>query len=594
MASTTQQVNLVSSREADAALLLDPAFINAWGLALRPAGAGGHWWIANTDTSRVTLYVGDSPTVPFGQDGLSVIGVPGAADGTPVNIIVDPPSQGGVPLPPPDPTPLTVMPPSNPTGQVFSGSNSDFLVSGTSLTGAPLANAPARFITVSEDGTIAAWGETGSAPGQRMNAFSVVVDNSDSGAIYKGVTVSDDGGSGNLLYAANFSQNHIDVFDAQWQPVATIDFVAEAPGGRDISEFSPFNIERVHDAGLGRDVLMVAYAKVANAAGGEEESTDGFIAKFDLDGTFILASDAGGLFNAPWGFALAPSNYGPYSDMLLVGNFGDGSILALDMESMEPEGYVLDTDGRPVSIDGLWDLAFGNGASLGRSDSLYFTAGPEEESHGLFGSLSVDVGDDAAGYFRGTSANDVHSGASGDDVIKGRGGDDTLMGQLGADYIDGAKGNDTIFGGSGDDVVEGSTGSDRLFGGGGNDRIKGGQGADELAGGAGHDRLFGASGDDALAGGAGNDFLDGGAGEDVFVFDYNFGNDHIAHFDANPRGGQDLIDLRAFGLTAATFEGQVDIALAGCDTIISVDGGGAITLLDFQRVHVLSQDDFIL
>jgi Ca2+-binding RTX toxin-like protein len=197
----------------------------------------------------------------------------------------------------------------------------------------------------------------------------------------------------------------------------------------------------------------------ANAAGDEEESTDGFIAKFDLDDTFILASDAGGLFNAPWGFALAPSDYGPYSDMLLVGNFGDGSILALDMESMEPEGYVLEADGRPVSIDSLWDLAFGNGASLGRSDSLYFTAGPEEESHGLFGSLSVDVGDDAAGYFRGSSANDVHSGASGDDVIKGRGGDDTLMGQLGADYIDGGKGNDTIFGGSGDDVIEGSTGS---------------------------------------------------------------------------------------------------------------------------------------
>jgi uncharacterized protein (TIGR03118 family) len=630
MSSQTQQENLVSSRAEDDAQLFDPAFINAWGLALRPAGLGGHWWITNTDTSRVTLYIGDSETVPFGQDGLSVIGVPGASDGTPVNIVIDPPTQNGVQLPPPNPTPATVLPPSNPTGQVFSGSNTDFLVDGTSLTGGTLTDAPARFITVSEDGTIAAWGETGSSPDQRMNAFSVVIDNSDTGAIYKGVTVSGDSGSGNLLYAANFSQGRIDVFDATWQPVETISFVPEAPGGRNAADFAPFNVERVFDASIGRDVLIVAYAKVANAAEGEEEPTDGFIAKFDLDGTFIMASDAGGLFNAPWGVALAPDDFGAYSGSLLVGNFGDGRILALDIESLEPEGYLLDADGAPVTIDGLWDLAFGNGESLGRSNSLYFAAGPEEESHGLFGSLSVTEGDDVDGFFQGTQGNDVHSGASGDDVIRGGRGADTLMGQLGDDLIDGGDGADKLFGGAGDDVVNGGDGADQLSGGRGDDLLRGGDGADVLNGGSGKDRLFGGDGKDVIDGGAdadviyggdgkdslnggdgadrllggdgrdtltggmGDDFLDGGKGRDVFVFAGQFGDDRIADFDAYWSNGQDLIDFSAYDLTSETFASRVEIDSANGNTVITIDGGGTITLLGVCDAGAITLHDFIL
>lgn len=386
------QVNLVSSRAEDGALMLDPAFINAWGLAIRPAGAGGHWWITNTDTSRVTLYVGDSPTVPFTQDGLSVLGVPGAPGGEAITIAIDPPSIGGVPLPPPNPTPALVMPPSNPTGQVFSGSTTEFLVNGTSLTGAPLANAPARFITVSEDGTIAAWGEFGSAADERMNRFEVVIDNSASGAVYKGVTVSADAGSGLFLYAANFSGNAIEVYDGAWQRVATDGFVlTEAPGGRDPSLYAPFNIERVSSAARGEEVLVVAYAKVANAAAGEEESTDGFIATYTLDGTLLATADAEGLFNAPWGVALAPAGWGDHGGDLLVGNFGDGRILALDATTLAFKGFLLDQAGTPVVIDGLWDIIFGNGASLGAADRLYFAAGPEDETEGLFGSLSLSA-----------------------------------------------------------------------------------------------------------------------------------------------------------------------------------------------------------
>lgn len=393
--SAYTQENLVSSRPEDGAALLDPDFINAWGIAIRPAGLGGHWWITNTDTSRVTLYVGDSPTVPFTQDGLSVLGVPGAPSGDAVEIPIDPPTADGVSLPPP--APAAVLPPSNPTGQAFSGSNTDFIVSGTSLTGEAIT-APTRFITVSEDGTIAAWGETGPSPAQRMDAFAVAVDNSapDADGVsanYKGVALSAESGSGLLLYAANFSQNRIDVFDGGWQPVASEGFVPHAPGGRNAADYAPFNIERIHDPSRGENVLIAAYAKVADAAEGEEEPTDGFIVKYTLDGAFLDTSDACGAFNAPWGVAVAPDEFGGLGGDLLVGNFGDGRILALDVATLDFEGYLLDEAGEPVEIEGLWDLIVGNGASLGAADRLYFAAGPEDETEGLFGSLSLAGGD---------------------------------------------------------------------------------------------------------------------------------------------------------------------------------------------------------
>lgn len=513
------QDNLVSSRAADGALLLDPAFINAWGIALRPAGAGGHWWVTNTDTSRVTLYVGDSPTVPFGQDGLSIIGVP-AAPGTPVVIPIDPPTVNGIPLPPANPTPATALPPSNPTGQVFSGSATDFLVDAISLTGATLDDVPARFITVSEDGTIAGWGEGGASPALRANAFTVMVDNSAPDAdgihaIYKGVAVSAESGSGNLLYAANFSQGRIDVFDAAWQPVASTGFVAVAPGGRDAADYAPFNIERVFDASLGQSVLIVAYAKVADAAGGEEESTDGFIVKYDLAGGFLAASDAGGAFNAPWGVAMAPREWGDHDGDLLVGNFGDGRILALDIATLAFDGYLLDDGGAPVAIDGLWDLAFGNGASLGAADRLYFAAGPEEEAQGLFGSLSILS--DQAVTLDGTVGADRMSGGTGDDRLHGRAGNDRLVGSAGDDTLVGDRGDDTLLGGLGEDILGGGDGQDRLDAGDGDDRLYGKDGDDTLSGGAGDDRLRGGDGSDSLDGGAGDDRLFGGDDHDTLV-----------------------------------------------------------------------------
>ncbi len=546
-ASAYTQENLVSSRPEDGALLTDPSFINAWGLAIRPAGAGGHWWITNTDTSRVTLYVGDSPTVPFTQDGLSVLGVPGAPGET-ITIPIDPPTLGdGTPLPGADPTPATEMPPSNPTGQVFNGSNTEFLVSGTSLTGAPI-DAFTRFIVCSEDGTIAAWGETGASPAQRMDRFEVVIDNStpdENGIVanYKGLTTSAETGSDLLLYVANFSQNRIDVFDGAWQPVEGIVFAPVAPGGRDIADYAPFNIERVFDPSLGRDVLIVAYARVADAAGGEEAPTDGFIAKFGIDGTFLDASDADGQFNAPWGVAMAPADgFGSLGGDLLVGNFGDGRILSLDIATLDFEGFLLAGDGTPVVIDGLWDLIVGNGASLGAADRLYFAAGPEEETAGLFGSLSF--AGDAAMTLAGTLAEETLTGGTGADSLHGHRGADALEGAAGADTARGGQGDDTVSGAAGDDLLGGGEGDDSLDGGTGADNLVGREGDDVLLGGEGTDTLRAGEGADTLLGGSGGDVLRGHTGADAFRYlAASEGGDTIARFVT----GEDRLEISAAG-----------------------------------------------
>ncbi|CAH0165675.1 TIGR03118 family protein [Roseomonas sp. CECT 9278] len=552
------QDNLISSRGEDGALLLDPAFINPWGTAIRPAGAGGHWWIANTDTARVTLYVGDSPTVGFTQDGLSVLGVPGAP-GPDVAIDITPPTRDGLPLPAANPTPDTSMPPSNPTGQVFSGSATDFMVAGTSLTGLAIT-APSRFITVSEDGTIAAWGETGSTPAQRMDAFTVVVDNSATGAIYKGVTVSAETGSGNLLYAANFSQNMIEVYDADWDRVSTTSFVHTAPGARDADDYAPFNIERVTDATRGEEVLIVAYAKVANAAEGEEDSTDGYIVKYALDGTFIAASDGDGHFNAPWGVALAPDEWGDLDGALLVGNFGDGRILGLDIDTLEFRAFLRDDQGAPVEIEGLWDIIFGNGASLGATDKLYFTAAPEEESQGIFGSLSIL--DSAARALTGTAAGELLQGGLGDDRLDARAGHDRLSGFAGADWMSGGDGNDSVSGGAGADTLAGAAGRDT---------VDGGEGDDALSGDFGADRLAGREGDDLLSGGSGTDSLDGGDGHDTLLGGVQADTLAGAEGDDSLEGGFGGDDL-AGGTGADTLLGG-----AGTDTL---DGGMQDDMLD--------------
>ena len=331
--------------------------LNAWGLALRPAGAGGHWWIANTDSGTVVTYVGDTDTTPLFQDALKTVRV--------------------------EPALATPEQAPTPTGQVFSGSD-EFPCSGTSFTGAPIV-APSRFLVVTEDGNLQCWAETGSRQAERMRSFTLAV-NGESGSVYKGLAITPFR-SGNRLYAANFGLRRIDAFDGAYQPILNGAFARPADVPED---FAPFNIQFLEYEidGIARQGLFVAYARTTADPVEEEQGPGlGFIAEFDLDGRHLRTLGHTRRLNAPWGMAVTPEGFGPFSKRLIVGNFGDGTLVAFGLKSGRQGGYLRGRDRQAIQINGLWGLAFGNGASLGRANYLYFTAGPNGEADGLFGSL---------------------------------------------------------------------------------------------------------------------------------------------------------------------------------------------------------------
>jgi VCBS repeat-containing protein len=243
------------------------------------------------------------------------------------------------------------------------------------------------------------------------------------------------------------------------------------------------------------------------------------------------------------------------------------------------------------------------------------------------------VGNDRSNMLSGTNGNDTFIGGGGYDFVSGHAGDDRFVATVGDDtdlYIGGAGvdtydlsgvsgrvtvdlglvgfasghdiGRDLLFeienviGGQGGDTMNGNSGANVLDGAGGNDTINAGGGNDTLRGGFGNDMLNGGSGNDVLVGGAGNDVMDGGAGNDIFVFSAAFGNDRIAGFDATPAGGQDLLDVTAFGLTAANFGpgARVVISDVGSDTLITIDGTATIRLTGIGNANIVTHSDFLL
>jgi uncharacterized protein (TIGR03118 family) len=236
---------------------------------------------------------------------------------------------------------------------------------------------PAVFIFATEDGTITAWNPSADP----VNAI-LLIDNSGAGAVYKGLALASTK-SGPMLYAANFSQGTIDVLDGNLTPVVNAGAFSDPglPPG-----FAPFNIQRI-----GRK-LYVTYAmqnglKHDDVAG----AGNGLIDVFDFSGALQGRLVSNEPLNSPWGLALAPANFGDFSNALLVGNFGDGAINAFDPCSGEFLGALKDGSGSAITISGLWGLSFGNGRGAGDATTLYFTAGipssGNEEDHGLFGSV---------------------------------------------------------------------------------------------------------------------------------------------------------------------------------------------------------------
>jgi uncharacterized protein (TIGR03118 family) len=254
---------------------------------------------------------------------------------------------------------LTVSIPGagNVTGQVFNSNASAF-------------NGNA-FLFVSEDGTVSGWRGALGTTAETLSTGSP--DN-----VYKGAAIATTGGH-SYLYAANFRSGAIDVYKGD----------AAAPGlGAFVdpnlpSVFAPFNIQALNGA------LYVAYAK--QGAGLDEAAGAGlgYVDSFDLQGTFLARVAGQGTLNAPWGLAIAPSSFGAMAGALLVGNFGDGQISAFDPTTHAFLGSLLGAGGLPITIDGLWGISPGNGGNAGSAGLLYFTAGPDDENHGVLGVLTV-------------------------------------------------------------------------------------------------------------------------------------------------------------------------------------------------------------
>ena len=266
---------------------------------------------------------------------------------------------------------LTVSVPGGPTGTVANPSTSDFAVSQGNATGA------ARFLFDTQAGTIMGW-----TPAVNGTAAVTAVDNSSKGAVYDGLAILN-----SRLYAADFHNARIDSFDGSWKPLSLPFSDPKIPAG-----WAPFNIQA-----LGGN-LYVTYAqqdkaKKVNVAGGGL----GYVDEFTPDGTLVARVASKGKpnapLNAPWGLALAPSNFGAYSGDLLVGNFGNGRISAYQLRSSDNKwvykGQLRVANGTPITIDGLWAIGFGNGAGAGPTNNLYFLAGPTGQSHGLFGFIAV-------------------------------------------------------------------------------------------------------------------------------------------------------------------------------------------------------------
>jgi uncharacterized protein (TIGR03118 family) len=269
----------------------------------------------------------------------------------------------------------------SPTGQVFNGT-SDFVIST-----AGGQSGPARSITAHLDGVITGWNPNVPGPGSNQAFVAASVP----GAVYTGLAIGASSTGSNFLYAANQATGKIDVFDKNFQlttlgPGGNFEDPNLPPG----SPFKAFNIQNL------KGTLYVTYDKVVTSGGVvTDREHDGIVDAFDSDGHFLRRVVTGGL-NAPWGLALAPDNFGAFSDALLVGNFGlgDGKINVYDPNTGQFLGNLTDANGNPIALEGLWGLTFGNGASGGDPNALYFAAGLNRTgansfgaADGLFGSI---------------------------------------------------------------------------------------------------------------------------------------------------------------------------------------------------------------
>jgi len=334
------------------AAVRDPVLQNAWGIAFSPAGSP--FWVNDNATGCSTLYDGTGVKITALQVSIPLSG----------NVVPVASCQPKDPKKPPNPAPAA------PTGIVWNPSAA-FLVPGTKI--------PAIFIFATEDGTISAWA------GGLNPADSAVLaaDESSNGAVYKGLAFAVNA-KGAFLFATNFANGTVDVFgpngtDGMFTKV-TLDghFTdPEIPAG-----YAPFNIANVDGD------LFVTYAKQdAQKHDDVAGAGHGFVDVFDTDGHLIRRFESRGRLNSPWGIARASFAFGPFSGKILIGNFGDGRINVFNNDGKFVD-QLEDAHGKPLVIGGLWTLTLGGGRNSS-PDTLYFSAGPNDETDGLFGTITL-------------------------------------------------------------------------------------------------------------------------------------------------------------------------------------------------------------
>jgi uncharacterized protein (TIGR03118 family) len=325
-AGTITQANLTSDGTITANNT-DPNLKNPWGITFSPSGP---FWVSDNATGLATVYNSQ------GQIQSLVVTVP--------------PARGAKP--------------GSPTGQVYNPSSTDFLMTEGSKSG------PAAFLFDSEDGTISGW-----APSVDPANAIIAVNLANKGAVFKGLAYYTDAKGNNFLFAADLNAGMVDEFDSSFKLVNSFrDTTLE-------SVYAPHNIAILNGN------IYVAYAWVnAKRNGVIPHPGWGVVEQIDATGK-VLAKVAGGKLNAPWGLVIAPSSFGHYAGDLLVGNFGNGHVNAFST-TLVSKGEVMSAPKTPLVIPGLWGLIVGNGGSGGSASDIYFTAGPNHQTDGLFGSLS--------------------------------------------------------------------------------------------------------------------------------------------------------------------------------------------------------------
>ncbi len=326
-----QKVN-ISYQTSDipaVAAFQDSNLVNPWGLSIAPTGP---WWVSDNGTGLSTLYI---------------------ASGQPQSLVVTIPTATGQGT-------------GTPSGTVYNSSTTDFKIHGFA----------APFLFCTEDGTLSGW---------YTSTIAFITVNNNNGAVYKGMAEASANGA-NYLYVANFHAGTVEVYNGTYAahsfgPNAFVD--STIPSG-----YAPFNIQLIPG-----NKLVVTYAKQDAAKHDDVPGPgNGYVDVYDTSGNlqFRLAHNL--FLNSPWGVVVVPQGFSGFAGDLLIGNFGSGLITAYNASTGAWIGNMLNVNDLPVQIDGLWALAFGNGGTGGPTTTLYFTAGPYGESHGIFGAITPHPG----------------------------------------------------------------------------------------------------------------------------------------------------------------------------------------------------------